>query len=252
MLADASEGRFALGVGASSPVIVERWNGLAFDRPLTRVRETVGLLRAMLAGERTDFDGETIASHGYRQPPTEHPVPIVLGALRERMLRLAGELGDGVALNLAPRASLPNLIATMREGIPTGSDYGLAGREVIARHQVLVTDDPERARETFRRKFTAYLGTGVYNRFLAWCGFEREARALAAAWRAGDREGTRAVLDAAMIDRIAVIGSAEHCRELLRETSSAGVDTHVLVPLTDDPAEARATQAALGPETLGL
>src|SRR5919204_3471412 len=87
-LADLSGGRFVLGLGASSNVIVDRWNGLPFERPLARVHSTVEYLRRALAGERVD-GGFRLSS-----PPAE-PVPIVLAALRERMLHLAAETADG-------------------------------------------------------------------------------------------------------------------------------------------------------------
>src|ERR671930_1920386 len=87
-LADASGGRFVLGLGSSSNVIVEKWNGVPFEKPLTRMRETVPVLRDVLAGGR--------GPGGFKlETPPAHPVPIVLAALRDRMLRLGGELADG-------------------------------------------------------------------------------------------------------------------------------------------------------------
>src|SRR5687768_10259440 len=94
-LQDASGGRFCLGLGASSNVIVERWNGVPFERPLSRVREAVQTLRPVLAGER--------GPGGFRleQPPAA-PVPIFVAALRDRMLALGGEVGDGTFVNFLP------------------------------------------------------------------------------------------------------------------------------------------------------
>ena len=85
-LADASGGRFVLGIGSSSDRIVEGWNGIPFEKPLSKVRETLDFLDAALAGERTEtgFKLET--------PPAE-PVPIVLAALRGKMLRAGGRAG---------------------------------------------------------------------------------------------------------------------------------------------------------------
>lgn len=250
VIAEVSGGRFVLGVGSSSRTIVERWHGVPFERPLQRVRETVGLLRAMLAGEKTDFSGETLRSCGYRQPPCAHEVPIVLAALRGNMLALAGEIGDGVVLNLAPRTVLEDLVATMRSGVPEGQHP--LDREVVLRHHVLVTDDRDAGREAFRRRFTSYLGTGVYNRFLAWCGHGDVASELEAAWARGDRDATRRVLSDDLIDAIAVIGDAHSCRAAIRESIDAGVHTHILVPLGEDPGAVRTTLAALTPERLGL
>lgn len=89
------------------------------------------------------------------------------------------------------------------------------GRPVVMRHQVLVTDDPEAAREQFRRRFTSDLGTGVYNRFLAWCGEGDAASELEQARAVGDREGTRRALSDRLVDSIAVLGDVERCRATL-------------------------------------
>src|SRR5262249_45951430 len=102
-LQDASDGRFVLGLGSSSHVVVESWNGLSFTRPRERVRETVAFLREALAGNRA-------AGRFKLATPPHDPVPIVVAALRGRMLETAGEIGDGIFLNLAPRAALPRLI----------------------------------------------------------------------------------------------------------------------------------------------
>src|SRR5918911_4628424 len=109
-LQEASGGRFVLGIGSSSNVIVERWNGIPFEKPRTRVRETVEFLRAALAGERA---GE--GRFKLEQPP-EQPVPIVIAALRERMLQTAGEIGDGAFLNYLPLASTDRVMAEVRKG----------------------------------------------------------------------------------------------------------------------------------------
>ena len=110
-------GRFILGLGCSSETIVDRWNGVPFEKPLTRVRETVSLVRSMLKGERTSFKGKAVRSDGFRLtslPP--QPVPIYVGALKPPMLRLAGEVGDGVAVNLFPVRARPRMIAEVEAG----------------------------------------------------------------------------------------------------------------------------------------
>src|SRR4051794_38885716 len=92
-----SGGRFVLGIGASSPVIVGQWMGVPFERPVDRVEEYVALLRDMLAGRKVAHDGGTVSSHGFRlQIGVDAPVPIHVGALGPRMCRLAGRVADGV------------------------------------------------------------------------------------------------------------------------------------------------------------
>ena len=140
-LAELSQGRFVLGLGSSSHAIIEDWNGLPFELPLTRLRETVTVVRQALAGGKTSFEGKTLRSRGFRlgNPPAR-PVPIYLAALREKMLALAGEIGDGVIVNLFPVTALPQMLAALRSGAArAGRDA--SGFEVVCRFQVAVTDD---------------------------------------------------------------------------------------------------------------
>jgi probable F420-dependent oxidoreductase len=233
-LAELSQDRFVLGIGSSSHAIIEDWNGIPFELPLTRVRETVTVLRQALAGRKTDFEGKTLRSKGFRlgNPPAR-PVPIYLAALREKMLALAGEIGDGVIVNLFPASALPQMLAAVRAGAArAGRDA--SGLELVCRFQVAVTDDVPAARNLLRLAFASYFAQPVYNAFLRWCGFEAEARAVKEAFARGDRQASAAALSDAMIDRIAILGPAERCREQIAEFVAAGVTTPVISPLATD------------------
>ena len=243
----ACGGRFILGLGSSSQTMMEQWHGVAFEKPLTRVRETATLVRALLAGERSGFEGSTLRSHGYRQPPLPAgAVPIHLAALRGRMLELAGEVGDGVVVNLFPARALPKIMEHIARGARRAS-RSLEDREIVCRHQVLVTDDKPAARDLFRRRFAPYYATSVYNRFLAWAGFEEAAATIAAGWAARDRARTTGALDDPMVDEIAILGSAEECRERVRALAAGGITTHIIACPSDDPAERRRTFDAFRP-----
>lgn len=250
-IAQLSGSRFVLGLGSSSHAIIGDWNGIPFERPLAHVRESVAIVRQALTGKKTDFQGEVLRSRGFRlgNRPAQ-PVPIYLAALREKMLRLAGELGDGLILNLFPASALPRILDAYREGARS------AGRdasqdEVVCRFQVLVTDDVERARNVMRMAFGGYVASPVYNQYFAWCGFEAEARAVSEAFARGDRAGVAAAMTDELIDRIAILGPAERCREQIAEFVAAGVTTPVLSPLAVDRASIEAVFAALAPAGAG-
>jgi probable F420-dependent oxidoreductase len=235
-LAQLAPGRVVLGIGASSDTIVNAWGGVPFARPLTRIRETVGVLRAMLAGERVTFEGRTIRTRGFRLislPP--QPVPIYLAALMPPMLELAGEIADGVILNFMPVEAVPRMLEHVRRGAErAGRDP--ASLEVVSRFQTIVTDDVPAARAALRHMMGPYFATSVYNRFVAWCGFPEEAAEILAAWQAKDRgRNTGAVTDE-MIDRLAIIGTAAHCRERLAAFVAAGVTTPMVHPFLFDEA----------------
>ncbi len=233
-LAQLAPGRVVLGIGASSPTIVDAWGGIPFERPLRRIRETVGVLRAMLAGERVTFEGRTIRTRGFRLislPPA--PVPLYLAALMPPMLELAGEIADGVILNFMPVEAVPRMMDHVRRGAErAGRDPGTL--EVVSRFQTIVTDDVPAARAALRHMMGPYFATSVYNRFVAWCGFPEEAAAILAGWEAKDRVRNTAAVTDAMIDRLAIIGSAEHCRERLAAFVAAGVTTPMVHPFLFD------------------
>ena len=235
-VAQLAPGRFVLGIGASSDTIVNRWGGVPFEKPLLRVRETVALLRRMLAGERVTFQGKTLRTEGFRlvaQPP--QPVPIYLAALMPPMLELAGEIADGVILNFQPVEAMPRML----EHVAIGA--ARAGRdpkslEIVSRFQTVVTDEVDGARTALRMMMGPYFATSVYNRFVAWCGFADEASEILAGWQAKDRGRNMGAVTDAMIDRLAIIGSADECRARLRAFHTAGVTTPMIQPFLFDEA----------------
>ena len=246
-LAQLAAGRVVLGIGASSETIVDAWGGVPFTRPLQRMRETVGVLRAMLAGERVTFEGRTIRTRGFRLvSPPPRPIPIYLAALMPPMLELAGEIADGVILNCMPVEAVPRMLEHVRRGASR------AGREasqleIVSRFQTIVTDDVAAARGAIRHMMGPYFATSVYNRFVAWCGFPDEAAAILAGWQAKDRARNLAGVTDEMIDRIAVIGPAAHCRERLHAVAEAGVTTPMVHPFLFDEASIWAAFELLAP-----
>jgi probable F420-dependent oxidoreductase len=245
-VAQLAPGRFIVGLGASSHTIVEQWHGVPFVKPLMRVRETVTLVRSMLAGQKSKLEGKTLRSQGFRlMVPPPAPVPIYVGALRPAMLELAGEVGDGVAVNLFPVEALPKML----EHVATGARR--AGKdpqpEVVCRHQVLVTNDKAGARELFRAALTGYFATPVYNKFAAWYGFEEEAALIAKGFASGDRELTRRGMTDRFVDSLGIFGALEECKERIAAFVAAGVTTTAISVLSFDPDAVRNTLEGLAP-----
>ncbi len=246
-VAQLAPGRFILGLGSSSHAMIENWHGLAFAKPVTRVRETVTVVRAMLAGERLKFDGKTLRTSNYRLlAPPPAPVPIYVGALRPPMLEVAGEIGDGVVVNLFPSSALPRMLEHVRAGAARVGKDG-ASMEVVCRHQIVVTDDKAATREMLRSMFTGYFATPVYNKFAAWYGFEEEAEQIARGYQTGDRELTRKGMSDRLIDGIAIFGSLEECKERIAEFVAAGVTTTIVSVVSMDPAALGRTLEGLAP-----
>ena len=246
-VAQLAPGRFILGIGISSETIVDTWGGIPFRRPFTRLRETVAVLRKMLAGERVTFEGKTVRTKNFRLvSPPPAPVPIYIAALMPPMLEVAGEIADGVILNFMPVEAVPRMLAHVRAGAErAGRDPSTI--EVVSRFQTVVTDDVPAARAAIKQMMGPYFATSVYNRFVAWCGFPDEAREIDAAWRAKDRTRNVAAVTDAMVDRIAIIGSAGHCREQLARFVDAGVTTPMIQPFLFDEAAIWRTFESLAP-----
>ena len=227
-LAELSGGRFTLGIGASSEVIVEGWAGQSFDRPLTAVAETVEALRPVLRGERSTHEGEIVRMRGYRPhaPPVGGRVPLVVAALNPRSCRLVGSLGvDGIALNqVAPRH-----VTQVLDEVAAGGDGLDEGFRVVTRMFCAVTDDVPAMREVVRRRFAPYLATTPYNRFYRWIGYEEEAEGVLAA--GGDRDAMRAAFSDRVIDDLFLLGPAGSIAERLAAHREAGVTDLVIQPL---------------------
>ena len=237
-LAQLSNNRFILGLGSSSHAIMGEWNGVDFRAPLGHVRESVAIVRQALSGEKTDFAGKHFHSHGLRiGARATQPVRVYLAALREQMCELAGEIGEGLIINFQPASAMPQILAAYRRGAAKAGRDG-SKDEVVCRFQVCVTDDRAKARALVRMAFGGYLAAPVYNAFLDWCGFPEEAKAIAEAFARRDRAAVATAITDEIVDRIAIIGTADECREQIAGFVAAGVTTPVLAPLATNAAEA--------------
>jgi probable F420-dependent oxidoreductase len=214
---EACAGRFVLGLGASSEVIVSGWMGESYEKPVRRVRETVEAVRQALAGEKVRYEGETVAVGGFKldQPPSI-PVPIYLAALGPRMLELAAEVGDGVALFLASE-----------EGVRIAAKAA-PGKEIVERIVCVPNEPEEEVRGAFRWMFAPYLVVPGYNRFVAAQGFEAEAEGVRTAWASGDRKGALAAVSDRLVDAMLITGPADRCKERLESFRDAGLSTPIL------------------------
>ncbi len=227
-LADLAPGRFCLGIGAGSQPIVEAWNGGRFALPATRVREMTRVLRAALGGERVVFHGRTLSVDGFRlgRPPAE-PVPIYVAALRPGMLRVAGEVGDGVILNWLAAGDVPRAVALVREAA-AGAGRDPDALEITAR--LLVNVDPPGAESDIgvRRHVTAYLNVPVYRAYQEWLGRGDALGPMWQAWERGDRKAAVAAVPAAVMDDLILRGSMAEIRAHVRRYLDAGIDTAFL------------------------
>ena len=232
-----------LGIGISSPVVTQRWHGVPYgERPLDRVREYVTLLRACLLGERVDFAGDFYRVEGFRLGVRlgERKPKIVVGALNPAMLRLAGELADGVLLNYLPATHVPWSVSQVRAG-GDATAYAYVHAGVCERHEGI---------DLARRDLFSYAVVDSYARNFERAGFGDEVAEIRTRFQAGDRDGAVAGVSDRMVDAIDVMGGADAVHKTMRDYADAGVDVPVLMPLPwgrDRRASADATiRAAVG------
>jgi probable F420-dependent oxidoreductase len=229
-LADAAPGRFAIGIGSSSNVIVERWNGVPFVEPYKRVRDVVRFLRDALSGEKVAKSYDTFEIQGFRlgvRP--EHPPPILVAGLREGMLRLAGREADGAIINWLSPADVKRVAGIVHEAA------GGAEREIVARIFVCPSDRTDVVRDAARFAIAAYMNVPVYAAFHEWLGRGEVFGPMWGAWRAGDRTAALAAIPDEVVDDLIVHGSPATCRARIQEYFDNGVTTSSLAILPFDP-----------------
>jgi probable F420-dependent oxidoreductase len=244
-MAEIAPGRFCLGIGSGSQPIVEAWNGGALRRPATRVREMAQFLRRVLAGERVTFRGATFTVEGFRlsRAPVR-PIPIHVAALRPGMLRVAGEVGDGVIINWLSAEDVPRSVSIVREAATkTGRDP--AAIEITAR--LLISVDPltPESELGIRRLITAYLNVPVYRAFQEWLGRGDLLAPMWDAWRRGDRKAAVGAVPDHVMNELIIRGSMPEIRAHIQRYLDAGVDTAFLSLSTIEQNAARARQVLL-------
>jgi probable F420-dependent oxidoreductase len=242
-------GRAICGIGVSSPQIVSDWNDAAYDRPLKRARETIEVLRQIFSGEKVTFEGDCVTVKGYRMmPPPPKPIPIYLGALNKGMLRLAGEVADGVVINMLGEKHVPKVMAEVAKGAEkAGRD--VSDLEVVMRVQCAVTDNPEQVRGAFAGAFGAYIVAPGYDTFFEWQGYGDVVEGVRAARAARDRAASAAAVTQDILEDVVVAGSADEVRSRLKTFMNAGVTTPAVHIFWPDPNVAWETMRSLAPQS---
>jgi probable F420-dependent oxidoreductase len=239
-LAAAAPGRFVAGIGASSNVIVESWNGVPFTEPYKRVRDTLHFLRAALAGEKISNDYDTFSVKGFRLGIVpEQPVPILVAALREGMLRLAGRHGDGAIVNWLSAGDAATVAAIVNAQGPD--------KEVVARIFVCPNPDREQVLPAAKFAMAAYLNVPVYRAFHEWLGRGDMLAEHWAQWEAGDRKGALDKIPDSLVDDLIPNGDADQCRAHIQRYIDAGITTPALMVMGLGGIDTREAIRALAP-----
>jgi len=215
-------GRARLGIGVSTRNI-NAFHGIPWDHPVARTREYVDVLRRVLAGERVTHAGRFYRPQGFRLSATlSQKVPIYLAAVNPRMLRLAGEIADGVLLAWLPARQVAASVAEIAKGAAQ------AGRRVedidIGCYvHTLVKPDRERALTQLRHVLVGYCQANTYIQGFRRFGYSDVLDEVLARWQAGDRAGAEQAIPDRMVEELFVFGTPADCHAQLGRFVDAGV-----------------------------
>jgi alkanesulfonate monooxygenase SsuD/methylene tetrahydromethanopterin reductase-like flavin-dependent oxidoreductase (luciferase family) len=241
-LDEFSGGRAIVGLGVSHRPVVEAWYGQRIDKPLREMREYVGIVRAILRGEDPP-QGETFHSAFHfmgLQPRAD--IPIYLAGLSPGMLRLSGEIADGVVLWLCnPDYIREVVVPSVAEGRAKAGKPA-EGFDIVAAVPAAVTGEPDAARAQLRSELIPYFSLPFYRKMIELSGYEGDIAAFDAAG------GDPAKISDGFIDTLAAIGSPEEAAATVRRYADSGAESPCLggIAKTDFDATLEALAGSLG------
>ncbi|MBJ38264.1 MAG: hypothetical protein CMD83_07370 [Gammaproteobacteria bacterium] len=246
MLDMLSGGRMVCGLGSSGHRVIEHFHGVAFDRPLRRIREYIEIINALIAGEQLHYKGEIFQmDRGFRldyERPRDH-IPMYVAAITPKSIAQTGEIADGIFPIHWPKGRFESLKAEL------GSASSAAGRPVDAvtvapftNVYVLGEGDDAATWQAARQPLFHYINRmgDFYWNMLASNGFEAEVGESRSAWSNRDRDGAFDAITEAMVREIQVIGTIGEVGEQLAERAAMGADVQMVQMPGGSPAEAGA------------
>ena len=244
---DLSGGRFILGIGSSHKVQVVPEHGVPFGKPLTKTRETVEIVRALVRDGAVQYDGETvrIENFDFWFTPHRREMPIYVAAVFPKMTALCGEGADGIILTRSTLKTGAAVRATIAEAAEN------AGRDPkdVAITSLLPTSVAETREEAFdamRPGLAFYCGFFPrYNRLVAEHGFADEAAAIAEAFARDGLDAAIGLVTDAMVDATGVAGTPEECRDKIEAYRASGIDLPIISPFARGPGSKARFEAAI-------
>jgi F420-dependent oxidoreductase-like protein len=243
-IADISGGRLTLGLGVSHRPVVEGWHGQTIDKPVAEMREYVEIVRAILRGEDPP-PGEKWATGFRLSPGLEAPdLPIYIAALSPAMLRLAGEIADGVLLWLCNPNYIRDVVVPEVTAGRERAGKALAGFDIVPAVPAAVVDNPAQAYAAMRKDLLPYFGLPFYRAMLERSGFGADIERFDEAAGTGDADAMQAAISDEFLGVLTAVGDAEGVRAALDRYAAAGATSPCVGPIAKTDFEATLRAAA--------
>lgn len=246
-VAELSGGRFILGLGSSHKAQVGPEHGVAYGKPLTRTRETVEIVRALIRDGHVRYQGDTIRIDNFDlwYAPRHREIPLYLSAVFPKGVALCGQVADGVILTRSTLRTAASVRAQLTEAA-LGAGRDPTGIQVTTLLPTAVGETRDAALAALRPGLAFYAGFFPrYNKLMAEHGFAAEAATIANAWALGDREAAERAVSDAMIDATSIAGTPDECRARVEEYRGSGVDVPILSPFARGPDAKARFEAAI-------
>lgn len=254
-LDNVSGGRAVLGLGASGPQVIEGFHGLPYDRPLTRTREVIEVLRMGLRGEKLDYQGRTFSvplpegqGLGLGKPlkllnkPERPDVPLWVAALGDKNVAMTAEVADG----WLPFLYLPEKAREVwGESLDAGRakrDASLGELEICAGGMVAIGEDVKGMLDFMRPMYALYVGgmgargKNFYNDLACQYGYEKEAKEIQDLYLSGKKKEAEALVPLEWLEAGNLVGPESYVKERIAAFAESGVTNLSLTPASEDPA----------------
>jgi 5,10-methylenetetrahydromethanopterin reductase len=222
-----SQNRTIIGLGASTPTIVEDFHGLGFEKPVARMREYIECIRAMIKGDKVNYNGEYVKAKDFKllYKPQRESIPIFVACVNTNMISLASNMADGVLLYLRPIQELKETVMRIKSATRDAKSFEISCVVICA----MSTREPEKARARARKTLAFYISVGKYYRnFLADNGFRKETEQIATEYRQNGLEAASSKVTQTMLDSLTICGTADECARSLSRFMSTGITLPII------------------------
>jgi 5,10-methylenetetrahydromethanopterin reductase len=251
---ELSGGRFILGLGSSHKVQVVGEHGLVYSKPLSRVRETIEVVRKIWRDVDMSYHGELIEIEGFNLwfEPLRHEIPIYLGAVNPKMLRFTGAVGQGVILTRSTLEQTRRAVAHVVQGAKD-AERQPEDIEMATQLSCSISNDKEAARNPVRDRVAMYAARFPrYRKVMEDAGYGDALEAVSQAWLAGERDKARRLVPAGLLDEMSLIGTQDEVRARIQAYREAGITLPIISPSVEREGgveQAMATICACAPQS---